>query len=215
MKKQILTIIISFIGVTSLLASDYEKGMQKGLEMLTNAKTLQATVDVINYFERIAEANKSEWLPLYYAAYSSLSVGFQQEKTGMKDEWYQKGIAFIERAKTIKKDESELVALEAYLKLMYISNDPMVRAQTQTAEAIGLLQQAKTLNPANPRPWFIHGQNTFHTPEFFGGGAGNAKPLLEKASTLYKTFTPSNSLMPVWGKERCEELLDNCNQKDE
>jgi hypothetical protein len=186
--------------------------MQTGLEMLKNANTLQDAVDVTNYFERVAEANKGEWLPLYYAAYSSLNAGYQQEKPGMKDELYQKGIAFIQRAKAIKKDESELSALEGYLKLMYISNDPMVRAPAQTAEAIGLLEQAKALNPANPRPWFIHGQNTFYTPEFFGGGAGNAKPLLEKASALYKTFTPANSLMPSWGQERCDKLLDKCNE---
>lgn len=212
-KKHILTILISLAGVTSLLAADYEKGMQKGLEMLTNATTIQATVDVTNYFERIAEANKSEWLPLYYAAYASLSVGFQQEKTEMKDEWYKKGIAFIERATSIKKDESELIALKGYLQLMYISNSPMLRAPMQTGDAIELLDQAKALNPANPRPWLIQGQNTFHTPEFFGGGADKAKPLLEKASALYKTFIPSNSLMPVWGKDRSEKLLDKCNQQ--
>lgn len=210
-KRQALTLILCCISLSGLIAADYEKGMQKGLEMLSNAKTLQATVEVTNYFERIAQAYQSEWLPLYYAAYSSLSAGYQQEKTAMKDEWYQKGIGFIERARTIHKDESELIALEAYLKLMYISNDPMVRAPSQTGEAIGLLEKAKALNPSNPRPWFIHGQNTFYTPEFFGGGPGKAKPLLEKASSLYKTFTLSNSLMPVWGQEKCEVLLEKCN----
>lgn len=213
MKKQILTTILAFIGVTGLMASDYEKGMLKGKEMFNNAKTLQASIDVVNYFERMAEANKSEWLPLYYAGYASLSVGFQQEKTEMKDDWYEKGLSFVERAKGIKKADSELLALEGYLKLMYISNKPMLRAPLQTGDAIELLEQAKALNPANPRPWFIHGQNTFHTPEFFGGGAVNAKPLLEKAMALYNTFIPSNQLMPAWGKERCEKLLDKCNQK--
>lgn len=212
MKNLILTLIVPFMGATGLLASDYEKGMQKGLEMLSNAKTVEATIDVTNYFERIAEANKSEWLPLYYAAYASLNVGFQQEKTKMKDEWYQKGIAFIQRARAIKKDESELLAMEAYLNLMYISNSPMLRAPTQTNDAIGLVEQAKALNPSNPRPWLIHGQNTLYTPEFFGGGVRNAKPLLEKANDLYKTFKTADALMPAWGKERCEKLLEKCNE---
>src|SRR6187549_3384822 len=117
MKKEFLTIILSFIGATTILASDYEKGMLKGKEMFTNAKTLEESVNVTNYFERIAEANKNEWLPLYYAAYSCLSVGFQQDKTETKDEWYEKGIAFIERANAIKNEESELLAMEGYLKL--------------------------------------------------------------------------------------------------
>lgn len=210
MRKTIFTIIISFIGATTFAGTTYETAMQKGIDMLANANTAQAAIDVTNYFERVAEANKNEWLPLYYAAYSSLSAGYQQEKSAMKDEWYQKGLAFIERAKAIKKNESELLAMEGYLKLMYISNAPMTRAPLQTGEAIDLLEQAKKLNPANPRPWFIHGQNTFYTPEFFGGGAKNAKPLLEKASDLYKSFTPENSLMPKWGNERCEKLLAQC-----
>ena len=207
MKKTIFTIIISFIGAATFAASGYEEAMQKGIDMLDQAKTPQAAADAANYFERVAEANKSEWLPLYYAAYSSLSAGYQQEKSAMKDEWYLKGLAFIERAEAIKKNESELLAMEGYLKLMYISNAPMTRAPLQTGEAIALLEQAKELNPANPRPWFIHGQNTFYTPEFFGGGAKNAKPLLEKASGLYKSFTPENSLMSKWGNEHCEKLL--------
>lgn len=213
-KKITLFAFLFFIGLTGLKATDFEKGMQKGKEMFSHAQTLQETVDVANYFERIAEANKTEWLPLYYAAYSSLSAGFQQEKTDTKDEWFLKGLALIERAKEIKKNESELFALEGYLKLMYISNQPMQRAQTQTGKAIESLEVAKNLDPSNPRPWLIHGQNTLFTPEFFGGGTSNAKPLLEKASGLYKTFTPVNSLMPEWGKERCEKLLEKCAENE-
>lgn len=212
-KKQFLIILISLLGFSCLAAADFEKGMQKGKEIFNDAKTFQEIVDVTNYYERIAEANKSEWLPLYYAAYASLSAGFQQEKPDSKDEWFQKGLGFIERAKEIKKDESEIFALEGYLKLMYISNKPMLRAPTQTGKAIELLETAKKLNPSNPRPWLIHGQNTLYTPEFFGGGSDNAKPLLEKASALYTTYEPQGSLLPSWGKERCEMLLEKCAEK--
>ncbi len=207
MKSILIISLVSLFSYTSFAVSDYENGMLKGLEMLKNANSLQASMDVVNYFERVAEANKAEWLPLYYAAYASLSVGFQQEKVEKKDEWYQKGLAFVKKAELIKENESELLAMEGYLTLMYISNDAMKRAPLQTRNAIGLLEKAKALNPNNPRPWFIHGQNTFYTPEFYGGGATNAKPLLEKAKVLYESFKPENNLMPVWGKERCESLL--------
>ena len=212
MKKRIL-VMLCFIAATNLttLASDYEKGMLKGKEMLINAKTAEESANVTSYFERIATAYKNEWLPLYYAAYASLGTGFKQEKTKDKDEWYEKGLEFIDRAKAIKKDESELMAMEGYLKLMYISNSPMLRAPLQTGDAMELLDQAKKLNPNNPRPWLIQGQHTFHTPEFFGGGAKNALPMVEKANALYKSFVPVNQLMPIWGKERCEKLISQCN----
>ena len=209
MKTFLMITVFGLFGFRALALTDYEAGMLKGIEMLTNAKNLQETIDAGNYFERIAEANKSEWLPLYYAAYASLNVGFQQTKVELKDEWYQKGLSYINKAKDIKENESEILSLEGYLKLMYISNDAMKRAPSQTREAIGILEKAKALNPNNPRPWFIHGQNTYYTPEFYGGGAKNALPLLQKAKALYDNFKPENSLMPVWGKGGCEKLLEH------
>jgi tetratricopeptide (TPR) repeat protein len=212
MKKIILLLLVSMFSI-SLMAGEYESAVQKGIDMLRSSKTADECINAVNYFERVSEANKSEWLPLYYAAYASLSAGFRVEKEDLKDQWYQKGIEFIEKANKIKPNESEILTLHGYLKLMYISNSPMLRAPTQTSDAIEILEKAKALNPANPRPWFVHGQNTLFTPGFFGGGAKNAQPLLQKAVTLYASFKPSGELMPVWGKERCEKLLNDCNKE--
>lgn len=212
MKKTFLLLTLVCFSLNMYAGNDYTSLMQKGISMIKEASSIQQSIDAANFFERVAEANKSEWLPLYYAAYASLAAGFQQTQNDKKDEWYTKGLGFIEKAKAIKEDESELYALEGYLKLMYISNEPMKRAPLQTGGAIKLLEKAKALNPANPRPWFIHGQNTFYTPEFFGGGPDNAKPLLEKAKGLYENFKKVNDLMPEWGGERCEMLLQKCNE---
>jgi len=210
MKKLTLTSLILLAGLTQIYATDYEKSVKKGIEMLQSSTTIEACNSSTNYFERLAEMHKSEWLPLYYAAYGSLKAGIQQENSDTKDEYYKKGLSFIQKAKSIQPNESEIFAMEAYLKLMYISNDAMKRAPAQTAEAMELIETAKAMNPNNPRPWFVQGQNTLFTPSFFGGGATNAKPLLEKAVSLYKSFKPENELMPVWGKERCEKLLEKC-----
>ncbi|MEO8149743.1 MAG: hypothetical protein ABI723_19040 [Bacteroidia bacterium] len=211
MKKIILSVVITCISIAANAQGTYEKGMQNGRAMLDSASSYESALTVSNYFERVAAANTKEWLPLYYAAFASLDAGFMAKEDNKKDDLYQQGLSFIKRAKEIKKNESELFALEGYLQLMYISNKPMVRAQLQTGAAIDLLEEAKKMDPLNPRPYFVQGQNTFYTPKFFGGGAKNAKPLLEKASALYKTFTPSTELMPTWGKERCEGLLSECN----
>ena len=196
MKTILLMLVFS---CSFALAADYESGMQKGLQMFNNAKSVEETMEVTNYFHRIASSYSNEWLPLYYAAYGCLRTGFQQESADKKDEWYQKGLDYLEKCKDLKCDESEMLSMEAYLKLMYISNKPMQRAPTQTDEAIALLEKAKKLNPSNPRPWLVQGQNTLFTPKFFGGGSDNAKPLLEKAYALYSSFSPANELMPDWG----------------
>lgn len=209
LKSMLLMLLLSATACT-YASGGYEEGMKKGIDMVDKASDLQSAMDAANYFERITQTSK-EWLPLYYAAYASLKAGFYDKEPAKKDEWYQKGISLIENAKKIKSQDSELLAMEGYLRLMYISNDPMKRAQEQTPAAIGLLEQAKAIDPSNPRPWFIQGQNTLFTPDFFGGGAANAKPKLEKASELFNTFQPSGPLMPAWGKPQCERLLAKCN----
>jgi len=207
-----VTLFIAIIGIASATASEteFEKSMLKGIEKLTVSSTVEASTEVTNYFVRLSEINKGEWLPLYYAAYSSLKAGFQQEESEKKDGLYMQGLEYIRRANTIKPEHSEILTMEAYLKLMYISNAAMTRAPTQTGEAIELLEKAKALDPSNPRPWFVHGQNTLFTPAFFGGGEKNAKPLLEKAMSLYKSQKTASTIMPAWGKERCEKLLEKC-----
>ena len=206
--KTITTILLLIMSTTVLMASDYEKSIKKGIEMLQQSKSSTESVAATHYFERLSELHSSEWLPLYYAAYGSLNAGTQEEAPSAIDAHYQKGLEQIRKAKKLNPGESEIFALEGYLMLMYISNDAMKRAPSQTADAMQLIETAKAMNPNNPRPWFVHGQNTLFTPDFFGGGAKNAKPLLEKAVALYNNFTPANDLMPVWGKERCEKLLE-------
>jgi tetratricopeptide (TPR) repeat protein len=208
MKKLIITLLIAGINISSISASDFEKGMLKGIEMLTASSNAEASTEVTNFFARLSEVNKGEWLPLYFAAYSSLKSGFQQTESSKKDEFYKQGLEYVRRANAIKPDNSEILTMEGYLKLMYISNSAMTRAPSQTGEAIELLEKAKALDPSNPRPWLVHGQNTLFTPAFFGGGEKNAKPLLEKAMSLYKSYKPASAIMPDWGKERCEKLLE-------
>jgi tetratricopeptide (TPR) repeat protein len=212
MKKIIFSFILAIAMINTLCASGIDTEIGQGLEKLRAASTPDAVAEATNYFERLSEAHPGEWLPLYYAAYGSLKAGLQEENESQKDMWYKKGIAFIEKAGAIKKDDSEILSMEAYLRLMYIANDSMKRAPAQTAAALALLDRAKELDPANPRPWFIHGQNTLFTPPFFGGGAKNARPLLEKAVELYEKFQPSDPVMPDWGKERCTKLLEKCKE---
>ncbi len=76
--------------------------------------------------------------------------------------------------------------------------------------AAASLDKAITLNPDNPRPYLVKGQNVFYTPAAFGGGKDVAKPLLEKAAAKFATFKPENEIAPDWGKERNNELLTQC-----
>jgi hypothetical protein len=73
------------------------------------------------------------------------------------------------------------------------------------------IEKAEKLNPENPRVYYLRGSNTFHTPKFFGGGAENAKPDLEKAAHIFSTQKPANKLAPSWGEYHNQQLLNKCN----
>jgi hypothetical protein len=210
MKKLILAIclVLSF-GITSA-QSNYEKGMAKGMEMLKASKTAEEFVSVANHFERIANVEKNEWLPLYWNAYAYLFAGMNAKKDSEQDGYYDKALSVLESINNANMDRSEYLTLKGYIKLMKISVSPMTRAPLGTGDAMGNLTEAQKVNPKNPRPVYVMGQNTFYTPEFFGGGKEAAKPLLTNAVNLYAAETASTDYMPRWGKGRAEYLLKEC-----
>ncbi|MBT8381625.1 MAG: hypothetical protein KJO59_04655, partial [Ignavibacteria bacterium] len=49
----------------------------------------------------------------------------------------------------------------------------------------------------------------------FGGGPGPAKRLLEKSLEKFNLFVPDNDLMPNWGREMVEQMLEQINMGTE
>jgi hypothetical protein len=53
----------------------------------------------------------------------------------------------------------------------------------------------------------LEAQNTFYTPETFGGGKNAAKPLFDKAARLFDTFKPETPISPNWGRTNLDYFL--------
>ena len=70
------------------------------------------------------------------------------------------------------------------------------------------LETAKTLNPENPRIYFLEGVNKVNLPPSFGGGADLAKPILEEAVSKFEAFTNEDPLWPGWGEEGARTELE-------
>jgi hypothetical protein len=87
--------------------------------------------------------------------------------------------------------------------------DPQTRWASYGQEAGRYLQQAKQLNANNPRLYYLEGASIFGTPEQFGGGKANAKPILEKAVALYKA-EQQKPFYPHWGQRQAEDMLAQC-----
>lgn len=74
-------------------------------------------------------------------------------------------------------------------------------AMSLAPEAEGLFREARSLGPASPRIALQHAVHVLHTPEFFGGGAARALPLLEAAvQAAQAEAAPKDPWAPAWGR---------------
>lgn len=211
MKKIILSILTLI--VFNAMASDNAKfvaAMEKNIKALNESKTVDQYLNVANAFERIAQTETSEWLPLYYQAYANMMTGMQQTNNALKDEYYDKALTMLDKADAISKDNSEIYVLKSWAVSMKIGIDPQNRGMEMGMMSSMYLQKAMSFNAENPRAYLMKAMNLMYTPEQFGGGKDKAIPVFETAIEKYKTFKPSSSIMPVWGKETADKYYAEC-----
>src|SRR5512143_1124442 len=77
--------------------------MQKQLALLDSAKTTQDLQSVANTFERIGDAEKTQWLPYYYAGLALTRAGWM-DKSLDKDENSEKIKALCTKAEAIENN---------------------------------------------------------------------------------------------------------------
>lgn len=189
----------------------YTDAMKKNLAMFDSAKTTEQHRALAASFERIGDAEKTEWLPYYYAGLALLTPGWMDPNVD-KDSNAEKVKAMCDKAELLIKepaDKSEVLALRNLAATQQMLVDPQSRWPTYGQEAAGFLKEAQQLNPSNPRLVYLEGAAIFGTPEQFGGGKTKAKPILQKAVELYKAESPK-PLHPNWGKQQAEEMLAQC-----
>jgi hypothetical protein len=192
--------------------SKYEKAMKKNLAEIDSARDYTSILNVANGFERIAFAEKDKWLPYYYTSFMYVLAGYTDTTTSKKDGYLDKADLFINIADSLEQDDSEIFTLKGMIAQARMQVDPMNRWMKYGAESTSNFNKAMSLDTLNPRPEYLMGVGLFYTPEQFGGGPKTAKPLLEKSLEKFNQFVPENDLMPNWGRELVERLLEQINE---
>jgi hypothetical protein len=210
----LLTTILFFFTFVSIQTDDskYEKAMKKNLSRIDSALDVTSILTVANGFERIAFAEKDKWLPYYYASFMYVLAGFSDTTVSKKDGYLDKADTFINIADSLEENESEIYTLKGMIAQARMQVDPMNRWMKYGAESTNNFNQAMKLDTLNPRPEYLKGVGLFYTPEQFGGGHKTAKPLLESSLEKFNKFVPENDLMPNWGREMVEKLLQQINE---
>lgn len=217
MKKTIFILSAILVAGFSFaqMPDKFVKAMEAKIALIDSTHTVEGYTDLGNAFERIADAEKNQWLAYYYAAYCNASAGIiagaggdmMAAKADKTDPYADKADKQIKKAEELAKSNSEIFIVKKMIATLRMLGDPMNRYMTYGPEAQAMLDEAKKLNPDNPRVYILEGQDKFYTPEQFGGNKEEAKVLFEKAQKLYETFKPETSIHPNWGKDQVAYFL--------
>src|ERR1700748_3065771 len=145
MKKMILAFVLlsSIMGYAQ--SDKYTGAMQKDLDMFDSAKTTADFQGVTAAFERIGDAEKTQWLPYYYAGLALTMPGWTDAKLD-KDANAERIKALCDKADAWAKenaDKSEILAIKNMAATQQMIVDPQNRWSTYGQEGAGYLTKAK------------------------------------------------------------------------
>lgn len=214
MKKQFLSVVAGLIAITSFSQSEkYTKAMEQLVPAVDTTRNLDGLTNLANSFQRIADAEKNQWLPYYYAALANVSAGYMMSmgQMGLADKTdpvADKAEGLLNKADELSKNNSEIYCVKKMIASLRLIGDPQNRYMTFGPAAEEALGTAKSLNPGNPRVTLLEAQDKLFTPEQFGGSKEEAKKLFEEAIKKYETFTPETSIHPSWGLKQAHYFLE-------
>lgn len=188
-------------------SAQYNEAMEKQIgEMYKSQGSNGDLAATANTFERIAEAEKTQWLPYYYAAYCRVMQALSAQGAQI-DELADQAEKNINKASALSKDNSEIACVQSLITTARINVDPMTRGRKFSPVSSAYLADAKKFNPENPRVYLLQGQTLYYTPEQFGGSKEKAKEMFELSLKKFESFKPESKIAPNWGKEYTQSLL--------
>ena len=215
MKIQLLTMLIAITFIAKATDDKFTQVMAKNIELVYKANTPEELQNAVNAFDRIANAEKTKWEPLYYSAFGNLMMATREKDGAKKDKYLDLAIDALQKAKAIKQDESELFAMEGFVHMIRVTVDPATRGQQFSSKAFESYNKALVLNPENPRALALMAQMEFGTSQFFKGPITEACDTNNKALEKFSSQKPGNLLAPAWGKSMAEELKTRCAQSSQ
>lgn len=206
--KTLIT-FVSLITFNFLSAQgNYEKGMQKAFELWGNQKNEEAA----NLFERIALAEKENWIPFYYAAQVITTSTFTSKDRKKIIPNLEKAQDLLNQAKMWTTENTEILVMQAILHTGYVVYDGQTYGPTLSPKIEALYQQAIAIEPKNPRAHLQLTEWKMGSAKFFGKDPSVYCADLDKVVILFNKEKNETPFYPSWGKNRAENIIANCNK---
>lgn len=206
------TLILVAALTTASAESAFETAMGEALSTYSEARNIEQLTASANQFQRIANAEKQEWLPLYYHALSYIRMSFMtQNNPSQCDAYLDLAQKSIDEMLLLNPTESEIYALQSMLYTARLVVDPMSRGQQMMMKSAQAIEEALELNPDNPRAFYLLLSNEVGQAQFFGK---DVKEFCPRIMGLYNNWDRLNDvpkMYPSWGKGEVEGLAKRCN----
>jgi tetratricopeptide (TPR) repeat protein len=206
MKTVITLFMLCVLSLPVKAQSKYEAGMQKAFDLWDEDKLTEAA----NLFERIAKAEPDNWLPSFYAGYVLVLSSFEIKDESMLKSQLDKAKALLSDAMRISPDNPEVLIAQALHNTAYINFDGQKYGMTMSGKNAGLYEKALQLAPENPRVILAKAEWDMGSARFFGTSIEPYCKDVQRALELFDNQPEAELFEPSWGKERAENILENC-----
>jgi len=201
--KNVFILLIAMTSFAGIAQTNYQKGMQKALDLWSNDKAW----DAANVFERIAQVEQNEWLPAYYVAQINVINSFTEKDKAILTAQLNKARDFINDATAISKDNPEIMVLEAQWYTAWIAFDGQQYGMKYSGKVAELYQKAAVIAPDNPRVVLGKAEWDMGSAQFFGQSIEPYCKDVQRALELFTTFKPVGEFYPEYGMERAQQIL--------
>lgn len=211
MKKLFLTMLL--LATVSIFAqTTFEKVMTEKIAKMEQLKTPEDFTALSNDFIRIGDKEKTQWLPYYYAAHTSIEKGRSLMRTGQVsdlDAIAAEAQTYLDKAAELSKDNAEVLILQKMIHGLKMMVDPQARFMSEGMLGADALSKAEKIDPDNPRITMLKAEDTYYTPEQFGGSKAKGLELFQKAKDQFAVYQPKTTLSPNWGMGEVDYFLTN------
>lgn len=206
--KQLTCIAFIVIATFTKAQTNFEKGMTSAFELWETNKIGEAA----NLFERIANAEKDNWLPHYYIAQINSIKSWNQKDENILKTQLDKAQKHLDIAMVLSENNPELLVMQGQILTNWIAFDGMTYGMKYSAKVSELYNKAYEIAPKNPRVVLCKADWAMGTARYFGQDPSKHCKEVASAIPLFESFKPESELHPTWGKQRAQEVLKGCEQ---
>ncbi len=199
--------------LSKLPFDEYKDDLTEGFVGFDTSGNLSNMLSASNHLVLIAKKWPDRWESNYYACYSLIILSYVEKDNKRRDLYLDDAEVFLNKFKNLYKTEyDEMYVLEAMFDNARLAVNPMNRYKKYGDLFNSNIEKAKTLQPNNPRIYFLQGNSIYYTPKMFGGGPVKALPYFENAAVLYDKESGTDIYKPYWGKKQNSFMLNKCRE---